>query len=65
VVHARDGDLFSYNVFSVSKDDLARMRALQKRYFSELRAIVAASEDPEVVALITMHTMLWTDPQAR
>ncbi len=62
VLNPQEGDLFSYNIFSVSKDDFTRIRNLQKNYFSELRAIVAASKDPEVVALMTMHSMLWAEP---
>jgi transcriptional regulator with XRE-family HTH domain len=53
------GDRHAFNVFAVSRADLERLLDLQSRYFRELRAIVAASEPAEVVALVTMHTMRW------
>jgi hypothetical protein len=55
-----DGDRFSYNAFSVSKADLDRIRELHLAYFREVRGIVAASEPPEVVALINVQLMSWT-----
>jgi DNA-binding phage protein len=42
---------FSYNLFSVSKADMERIRALHGAYFAELRAIVSKSEPAECVAL--------------
>lgn len=55
VAAAVDGDVFSFNVFAVSHVDLARIRELQRAFFREVRSIVAASE-PEVAALLTVHT---------
>lgn len=40
------------NVFSVSRADLARIRAIQEAAFAELRGVVAASEPIEAVALV-------------
>jgi transcriptional regulator with XRE-family HTH domain len=40
-----------YNLFSVSRADLARLRLLQKQYLSELRGIVTESEPVECVVL--------------
>jgi hypothetical protein len=51
---APDG-AYAYNLFGVSRADLARLRELQLGYFRELRAIVARSEPVEVVALATMQ----------
>ncbi len=52
-----DGDRgqFSYNVFSVSRADLARIRALHLEYFHTLRAIVAESEPGECVAVANVQ----------
>jgi hypothetical protein len=46
---------FAYNLFSVSRADLERIRELHRGYFRELRRIVAASEPSECVALINVH----------
>lgn len=40
-----------YNLFSVSKDDLEKLRELQKAYVSQVRAIVAQSKPEEHVVL--------------
>ena len=45
----REGDLLSFNICSLSRADLARLRALHRRYFTELRAIVAASGPAETL----------------
>jgi hypothetical protein len=54
-----DDDRFSYNVFSVSHADLDRIRELHLAYFREVRGIVAASEPPEVIALVNVQLMSW------
>lgn len=46
-----------YNLLSVSKRDLERLRELQKAYFNELRTIVAQSEPVECVALATVQLL--------
>lgn len=48
-------DLFSFNVFAASREDLERIKQAQRRFYREVRAIVAES-DPEVVALLVAHT---------
>lgn len=53
-------DLFSFNVFAVGRDDLARIRQSQRRFYREVRAIVAESP-PEVVALLVVHTAALVD----
>jgi transcriptional regulator with XRE-family HTH domain len=55
----REGDLFFYNAVSLSREDLDRLRTLQRAYFRELRAIVAASEPCETVALVNLQLMEW------
>lgn len=52
----REGDLVSYNVFAVSKDDLERIREAHIRYFMEVRTIVSESE-PEVAALVNIQLL--------
>lgn len=46
---------FSYNVFTVSEADLERIRELHLAYYHELRAIVAASEPGERVAVANIQ----------
>lgn len=53
-------DLFAYNVLSASAEDLERIRALLIAAFRDARAIVAASEPPERVALLNIHLLDWT-----
>lgn len=53
------GDLFFYNLISLSRADLDRIRTLQRGYFRELRSIVAASEPCETVALINLQLVEW------
>jgi len=48
---------FAFNLFGVSRADAERLRELQRRYFAELRAIVAASE-PTEVALVAQFSLL-------
>ncbi len=51
-----DGDdLFSFNVFAASRDDLERIRLAQRRFYREVRAIVSDSP-AEVVVMLTAHT---------
>lgn len=53
----RPDDLFSYNVFAVSATDLARIRSLQRAFYREVRAIVAASPETEAVALLNVQCL--------
>jgi len=48
---------FSYNLFSVSRVDLERIRELHRAYFRELRRIVAESEPAECIALANLHLL--------
>ncbi len=54
-----DGDLFSYNLFSVSLADYERIKALQKDFFREVRAIVAQSTPSECAGMFAWHTVKW------
>ena len=58
---AHKGDLFTYNVFSASRADYARMRQLQMDFFQQMRALAAASEPSEVGGLMVLHLLQW-DP---
>jgi DNA-binding XRE family transcriptional regulator len=51
----RSGNAYGYNVVSVSRTDLQRIRELHLDYFRQLRAIVVESEPVETVALIGMQ----------
>lgn len=51
------GVSYAFNVFGVSRVDAERLRELQRRYFTDLRAIVAASE-PTEVALVAQSCMV-------
>jgi hypothetical protein len=57
-----EGDLFSYNLMSLSRADLARVAELQRSYFREVRQIVAASQPEETVALLWLGLMTWDPP---
>lgn len=52
-------DVFGYNVISVSEADLARIRDVLSATYREIRAIVAASEPSERVALLNLHLVCW------
>jgi transcriptional regulator with XRE-family HTH domain len=45
----------AYNLFGVSRADLARLRELQRAYFREMRAIIARSEPVEAIALANLQ----------
>jgi transcriptional regulator with XRE-family HTH domain len=55
-----DGDLVSYNVVAVSREDLERIREAHVRYFMEVRSIVARSR-PEVAALVNIQLLTWDE----
>lgn len=46
---------FSYNLFSVSRADFAKIQELFRAYFRELRRIVADSEPAECIVLSNVH----------
>ncbi|MEN0066271.1 MAG: helix-turn-helix domain-containing protein [Myxococcota bacterium] len=57
-----DGDMVSYNVVAVSREDLERIREAHIRYFMEVRSIVANSR-PEVAALVNIQLLSWDEPE--
>lgn len=50
-------DFFSYNLFTVSEQDWARLRELHVAYYNELRRIVGQSQPAERVALVNLQLM--------
>jgi len=52
-----EGDLFAYNVISVSKPDFERIRDTLRATFREIRSLVAASEPAEVVAVLNLQAL--------
>ena len=63
-VEADVGDLMGFSLLAVSRDDLDRIRQLQRRYFREMRSIVAASQPVEVAALVVAQVAAFPDPGA-
>jgi transcriptional regulator with XRE-family HTH domain len=54
-------DVFSYNVFSISRSDFARLERLQRDFYRGARALVAASEPTDVAGLLVVQLISW-DP---
>lgn len=50
-----EGEVFAYNVISVSEPDVERIRAILRGAYREIRTLVAASEPAEAVALVNLH----------
>jgi transcriptional regulator with XRE-family HTH domain len=64
-LRAGDPGLFSFNVFTVSKVDLERLRDLHRSYFQSMRAIIAESEPAERVVVANVQLFaLATLPEA-
>ena len=59
----RPGDFFAYNVISVSRADLERVREKLRATFRELRSLVAASEPEEAAALINLQVVTFLPPE--
>jgi len=57
----RADDWLGFNVISASARDLERMRETLRRAFREIRAIAAASEPAESVALLNLQLVTWND----
>jgi DNA-binding transcriptional regulator YiaG len=52
-IKAGHGELFSYNLFSVSASDLQRVKEAYTAFFQQMRAIIAESEPSERVVLFS------------
>lgn len=57
----RESDWLGFNVISTSATDLARIRDVMRRAFREIRAIAAASEPTEAVALLNLQLVTWNE----
>ena len=57
----RAEDWLGFNVISSSAHDLERVREVLRRAFREIRAIAAASQPAESVALLNLHLVTWND----
>jgi hypothetical protein len=57
----RASDWLGYNVISTSEADLERIREVLRHAFREIRAIAAASEPVESVALLNLQLVTWND----
>ncbi|HKU37194.1 MAG TPA: DUF4423 domain-containing protein, partial [Polyangiales bacterium] len=55
------GDWLGYNLVSTSQADLDRIREVLRRAFREIRAIAAASEPAESVALLNLQLVTWNE----
>jgi len=55
--------LTSFNVFTVSQDDLDRLLDLQRQHYRAMRALIAASAPGERVVLTCLHTLALDTPQ--
>jgi hypothetical protein len=54
----------AYNLFGISRADLPRLFELQRAYFREMRAIIAASEPAEELVLANLHLVQLTTARA-
>lgn len=55
-------DVFSYNVFAVSGEDLKAITALLRATFREIRGIVANTTRDDHVALVNLQLLNWPAP---
>jgi transcriptional regulator with XRE-family HTH domain len=55
-------DIFSYNVFSVSRTDFERLREMHAAFYREVRQIIAASTPTDVVAMYGTQLFEWPMP---
>ena len=63
VEHPDHTDEFGFNIYSVSAEGYAQIRALQTSTFRQIRSIVAASEGSEVVAMVGQYNRCFLGPE--
>jgi transcriptional regulator with XRE-family HTH domain len=56
-LEAGDPGAFAYNLFTVSRSQLARLEEMHHAYWRAVRAVVAEDEPPEVVALLNLQLL--------
>lgn len=59
IAHPVEGDVFAYNILSISRPDLERIRKLLRSTYREIRSIVAASDPADTVALVNLQLVVW------
>jgi transcriptional regulator with XRE-family HTH domain len=59
----RAEDWLGFNLISTSAADLERIRNVLRRAFREIRALAAASEPVESVALLNLQLVTWNDDE--
>lgn len=52
-------DLFSYNVFSITRADYAKLMQLQRELFRGARALIAASDPTQIAGLLLVQLIGW------
>jgi transcriptional regulator with XRE-family HTH domain len=57
-------DMFSYNLFTVSERDFARLRELHIAYYQELRRVIEQSTPAERVAVVNLQLFRLDEPAA-
>ncbi len=55
--HLGADGMFSYNVFTVSDDDLARLEDLQRAHYRAIRAVVADSEPADRLVRVNLQLL--------
>ncbi|HEX6243490.1 MAG TPA: DUF4423 domain-containing protein, partial [Polyangiales bacterium] len=60
----RPDDWLGFNLVSTSAEDLDRIRDILRRAFREIRALAAASEPVDAVALLNLQLVTWNDAKA-
>ena len=55
----REDDIFSYNVFSVSKSDRHKVREILLATYREIRALISDSKPSEVAGVFQIQLMNW------
>lgn len=56
-LEAGEEGAFAYNLFTVSRSQLARLEEMHHAYWRAVRAVVAEDEPPEVVALVNLQLL--------
>ena len=62
VLEPNGEDLFSYNLFTVSERDFARLRELHVAYYQELRRVIEQSSPAERVAVVNLQLFRLDEP---
>jgi DNA-binding phage protein len=52
-------DVCSYNVFSIAKEDYAKLKQLQREFYRGARALIATSEPTDMAGLLMVQLVAW------